>query len=346
MQTSSKPTYERMKCCSSEVLWHYLLGQLEKFPKSLFWASDLQGRSAECLKKMLSTRLLQPVSERPQQLVFPCPCGSHCQGDGREVVESNGQLWAICNCPAGEPPLRISREDLTRYSFNMDALVETLRTENTIEGCPSPLGDRLIYMGETACGQHSVAWVFAFLRDDGESVRLLESLFARIPGAYSRLLVLTPFYSPPPEDALRLEGLGIFVVSRIVAREFHVAADQILARGGLRPTGTAMDWPDDHFKDEDGTWLTAKILEKRFNIPNSRLKDWRENGCPALDGQKLGAKKVGGIGWVYARIHANQISNRRFDEADVEDRLAIAARIDAASAVKSQQRNPKSKKSR
>ena len=107
----------------------------------------------------------------------------------------------------------------------------------------------------------------------------------------------------------------------------------------------ATDLPDDHFKDEDGTWLTAKILEKRFNIPNSRLKNWRENGCPALDGQKLGAKKVGGIGWVYARIHTNQISNRRFDEAKVEDRVAIADRIDAMAAMK-RQPTPTPKKSR
>jgi hypothetical protein len=67
------------------------------------------------------------------------------------------------------------------------------------------------------------------------------------------------------------------------------------------------------------------------------LKEWREKGCPALGGRKLAAKKLPKVGWVYFRMHVNEIANRRDDQAKVGDELNIAARLEAAANMKRDQ---------
>jgi hypothetical protein len=50
---------------------------------------------------------------------------------------------------------------------------------------------------------------------------------------------------------------------------------------------TQTDLPDSDFQTPSGNLLTAAFIEEELGIPNSRLKDWRENSCPDLGGNPL-----------------------------------------------------------
>lgn len=86
------------------------------------------------------------------------------------------------------------------------------------------------------------------------------------------------------------------------------------------------EYPNDMFQDLEGVWLTAPILQARYEIPDSRLKEWRENGCQDL-GHRLRAKKVAGVGWVYLRHDVEIIADRRDSRATVEDKLGRLKKI-------------------
>jgi hypothetical protein len=81
------------------------------------------------------------------------------------------------------------------------------------------------------------------------------------------------------------------------------------------------DYPDALFQDEDGQRITVTVLKKRWGISKSRLKEWREKGCPALGGRRLLAKMVPGVGWVYSRIDVQDLVARREDKANTEKHL-------------------------
>jgi hypothetical protein len=121
--------------------------------------------------------------------------------------------------------------------------------------------------------------------------------------------------------------------------ENRAALVTLLSPSGERSVGALGEaspsaLPDHFFRDEDGTPLTGRILSERFGIPDSRLKEWRENGCRSLGGEKLAAKKMPKIGWVYFRMHVNQIANRRDDAGKIDTKIDLESRLVAASQIK------------
>ena len=204
-----------------------------------------------------------------------------------------------------------------------------------MKGTPGALNGRLFCLGESEFSGRRVAWVLALLPDPEDAVALLEVLPARLPSTYDVILVLTPSCTPAPLDAARLEGRGIRVLPGVTDQAFQVQLDEVLGPRAGRGASVPATWPDQFFQDEeDGNWLTAAILRERYSIPNSRLKQWREEGCPDLGGERLAAKKVSGVGWVYFRMQVNEIANRRDERGKIEDKLDLEARLNAASQMK------------
>lgn len=72
------------------------------------------------------------------------------------------------------------------------------------------------------------------------------------------------------------------------------------------------------YKTEQGEWLTAEFVKRRYNIPDSRLNVWRDFGCPHLDGRKLRAQKtkVTRKQYVYFRLDIQDISAARDEAAE------------------------------
>ena len=319
----------------ADSLFAHILKQVERFPGALFWENDLTARSAAEFERLRDLQLLRFVREEPEQLIYPCPSGNRCQGNGREIVKTNGQLWAVCTCPAEEPPLALKRVDVRRCAFNLDAFTGGIRKANDLKGTPGALDERLFGLGESEFYGQRVAWVLAFLPDPEDAAAILDVLPARLPSTYDTILVMTPSCTPAPLDAVRLEGRGIRVLTGVTDQAFQVQVDEVLGPQARQGAGTPATWADEYFQDEeDHTWLTATILTDRYSIPDSRLKQWREQGCPDLGGKRFAAKRISGVGWVYLRMHVNQIANRRDDRGKVDGKLDLAARLDIASEMK------------
>lgn len=68
---------------------------------------------------------------------------------------------------------------------------------------------------------------------------------------------------------------------------------------------------DTIFKDTTGAWLTAAKIQERYEIPDSSLSRWRNQGCPHLEGQKLVSKFQPSIGIVYHTAQIQTIADRR-----------------------------------
>jgi len=259
----------------SDSLLTYVLRRLEQFPKSVFWETDLRCRAAPEFGQLLSSQLLHLVREDPERLVWPCPSGSFCEGEGREIRSINDQLWAICTCPAEEPPLRVNREDLHRYAFNLDGYVERLRAANGLGGRPSPLDQHFTFLGDAAFGDHTAAWVLAFLRNSAESIRLLESLRGRLPGIHGKVVVLTASFQPPPEDAVRLEGLGTCVVSCLGGDDLKVSlSPRFLA--ALAASSTVPEREAGAIADP--VQLSVTEAAKYIGVTDRTIREWRRNG--------------------------------------------------------------------
>jgi len=332
----------------SDSLLGYILKKVERFPGMLFWESDLMARSAAEFQQLRELQLLRPVREDAEQLLYPCPSGRSCQGSGRQIVKTDGQLRAICTCPAEEPPVPLHRDDVRRCAFNLDSFTRSLREANGLKGTPDRLDERLFCLGESEFSGRRVAWVFALPPDPEDAAALLDLLPGRLPSSYDTILVLTPSCAPMPMDAVRLEGRGIHVLAGVTDHALRVPLNEVLGSRAWQGAGVPATWPDQYFQDEEeGYWLTAKILSERYEIPDSRLKQWREKGCPDLDGDKLAAKKVSGVGWVYFRMHISQIANRRDDRGKVGKKLDLESRLQSASKMKrEQQPRPHRKNSR
>lgn len=323
----------RTGCCLCEALLNYLLENVSRFPGCEFWATELQERFGGAMDRLVASRLLRPLPIVAGKLIYPCRTKVVCEAAGREVVETGGRMWAVCTCPAEEPPHEIAPRDLQRYGLDVSQLAHSIATKNNLRGQSRELENRMWFLGDCELDGQSVAWVLGLLRDEDESLSLIESLLARLPTSYQTLIVLTASLALPPDVVVRLNGLGVFVLAIPTHSDLQVSPER-LAGCNVRRASDPASWPDEYFKDEDGVWLNAKILKERYAIPDSRLKEWREKGCPALNGRRLTAKKVGGAGWVYLRMFVNQVANRRDDQGKVEAKLDLAARLDAGTQMK------------
>jgi hypothetical protein len=336
MATLSKRICARTRCFLSDSLLSYIVERTSRFPGAVFWEFEVRQRFGDAVDRIVAARLLRPLAAAPGQLFFPCRPTQGCQAAGREIVETGGKIWAVCNCPVEEPPQEIRLQDLQRHSLCGEQFAKALATKNGLQGQPKQLDSRLWFLGDSQADGQSSAWVWALLRDDGSALSLVESLLPQLPSIYKTVVVLASPVYLPPDAVVLLNGLGLFILPVPTDTDLQVPAERLATLNARRASEPAT-WPDDFFKDEDGVWLNAKILSERFSIPDSRLKDWRETGCPDLGGQKLAAKKIGGEGWVYLRMHVNQIANRRDDKGKVEAKLNLEARLGGASTIKREQ---------
>lgn len=225
MPKSSRPISERIRCSLAESLLGFILHRLEEFPGASFLGTELQERNAEEFKALRETRLLRFLQQRPERLLAPCPSGPSCEAPGREVVPSQGKWWGMCNCPAEEPPIEVTLEDLHRYEFCVKEFAEVIRGHNGLSGPQACLCDRTYLIGDAKLANEKTAVVFALLDQQPRSVAIVEALYSRLPSHFSRIVVLTPSYTPGPTDAVRLEARGIFVVAGVSSDNFVLVAD-------------------------------------------------------------------------------------------------------------------------
>ena len=112
---------------------NWLLREIERNPATLFRKKDLLSRSREQFEQLKSYGLLEYSQPSSHHETYPCPltCDNTCP---MEVVEMDGFLFAICGKSSEIDPVRIDKDDLHKYAFSVDALINKIRITNKIDG--------------------------------------------------------------------------------------------------------------------------------------------------------------------------------------------------------------------
>lgn len=146
-------------------------------------------------------------------------------------------------------PLRLTNQELNRYSFNVQPLLAEIKTQNNFVKNSDPITPRLLFIGEATALQRSIGVFLAFISDDEQAEAELLGLRAKV-GKTDGILVLCPSYEIQSQNlSSQLAG------QNVVCRTFKAM---------FKGTGYKIDFSKvsfDHAADQPAQRLTAKQIE-------------------------------------------------------------------------------------
>jgi hypothetical protein len=150
------------------------LQQLEKDPTALFRKRDLLNKSKQEFEQLKTQGLFTFVQADPEGETYPCnlPCSKTCP---REIVEMQGEYFAICPDNAEIDPLLLSEDDLHRYAFSIQKLLEEIRKANRLNGRLHVIEPDYSYLGYATHQDRRIGFLFGF-KITGKSVLDLSGL--------------------------------------------------------------------------------------------------------------------------------------------------------------------------
>lgn len=188
----------------------WLLKELEKNPTSLFRKVDLLKRSKRQFEELKQQGFLTYVQVDPHHETYPCnlPCSNTCP---MEVVEKEGQLFAICPKDTEIDPIPLTKDDILKYQFSLDVLIKETRKANAFTGDSYALTSRLYFIGERVVNSVNTAFIVAFFPNI-ESAE--PHLLAAVSGNYQQTVVLAPSLNLAREPIYsKLRTASIFPVT-------------------------------------------------------------------------------------------------------------------------------------
>lgn len=137
----------------------WLLEQIEKDPTTLFRKRDLLDRSRPQFEQLRKRGLLVYVQTDPEDETYPCqlPCARVCP---KQIVRVEGQFYAMCPEDSEIDPILLGEDDLHKYVFSVEALLEEIRKANRLNGSLSQIGPQCFYVGYAQCQERRIGLVF------------------------------------------------------------------------------------------------------------------------------------------------------------------------------------------
>lgn len=137
----------------------WILKELQKNPTSLFRKKDLLKKSKKQFEKLKRQGLLTYVQPALYHETYPCSlvCNNTCP---MEVVEMENRIFAICPQNAEVEPIPIEKDDLNKYAFNINRLLEQIRAANEIGGNLHRINESYSYIGYKTYDGNRVGFVF------------------------------------------------------------------------------------------------------------------------------------------------------------------------------------------
>ncbi|MCX5778764.1 MAG: hypothetical protein NTU66_06085 [Elusimicrobia bacterium] len=255
----------------SEILFTYLLKHMEGSPQAKFYESELTSISASgfaALKKQKSLLFDQYDFEHEHYY------DKH--GNERFVRKYNGKWIATSTEDSGISPLYLKDQDLNRYTFSVQPLINEIRSKNNLTKNINAVSPRVWYIGEKAVIQNNVGVFVAFLSDDEQAEAELLGLKAKT-GKMDGALILCPSYQIKSQDLLsKMAGQNIYCLNFKEAFKkdgtidfgkvrFNQAADQ----QGQQPTAQqTSDYTKYVYQCYDVLHITGAASIKRSNDLN------------------------------------------------------------------------------
>jgi hypothetical protein len=192
----------------SEKLLQYLLKQFEGSPETKFYESDLTRVSSagfSALKKQKGLIFDQYDFENEHYF--------DKQGNERFVRKYSGKWRATSTEDSEISPLYLKEQDLNRYTFNIQPLLEKIRSKNSLAKNANAVTPRVWFIGEKPVIQNNIGIFAAFLSGDEQAETELLGLKAKI-GKVDGVLIICPTYQIKSQELLsRLAGQNVFCIT-------------------------------------------------------------------------------------------------------------------------------------
>jgi hypothetical protein len=211
----------------------WLLEQVEKDPTTLFRKRDLLDRSQPQFEQLRNRGLLVYVQTDPEDETYPCqlPCARACP---KQIVQMQGRFYAMCPEDSEIDPMLLGEDDLHKYVFSVEALLQEIRKANGLSGSLSCIEPDYYYMGHTTCDARRVGLVFVASMK-GKGVLELCGL-RRVCTDDDVLVVLSPISAI--DDISMRAGLGrekvihTSLIASLDLNTFSLSTERLLAALG------------------------------------------------------------------------------------------------------------------
>ena len=189
----------------------WILNRVEEAPSSLFRRTELFKQSKAKFNKLKKAGFLLYDQPDEDGMSYPCPvpdCGNGCSMD---VMEMKGKIYAVCPEDDGVKPIPLTEDDISRYSFSIEKLIQKVRRDNNFTGSTYQITPHLHFIGERVVNEQNTAFIFACFTNIRAAEPHLLALPARLPGQYTKIVVVTPTLDLSREPIyLKLRAASIF----------------------------------------------------------------------------------------------------------------------------------------
>jgi len=194
--------------CLSDKLMSYLLRHAEGLPEAKFYESELTRISSAGFGSLKKQKHLLF-----DQYDFESDHYFDKRGNEYFVRKYNGKWIATSTEDSSISPLYLKEQDLNRYAFSIQPILDQIRTKNSLAKNANAVTSRVWYIGEKAVIQNNIGVFVALLSDDQVAEAELLGLKAKT-GKMDGALVFCPFYQIKSQDLLsKLSGQNVFCLT-------------------------------------------------------------------------------------------------------------------------------------
>jgi hypothetical protein len=149
----------------------WLLEQVEKDPTTLFRKRDLLAKSQAEFERLRKRGLLVYVQTDPEDETYPCelPCARACP---KQIVEMQGRFYAVCPEESEIDPILLGEDDLHKYAFSIEKLLDEIRRANRLGGSLHRVNEDYLYLGYAAHKGRRTGFVFGFTIESNDALEL------------------------------------------------------------------------------------------------------------------------------------------------------------------------------
>jgi len=263
-----------------------MLTELEKSPTSFFREAKLREKSPGLFKKLTKLRFLEYARPDPDHETYPCtlPCTRTCP---MEVVEMDGQRWAICPQNSEIDPIPLPPAKTDRYTLSLPALINAIRDANALTGDNYSITPRLHFLGERVIDEINTAFVLALFANMRTAAAPVLSLAALLPSQYSRAVVVTPTLNLSREPIYsKLRAASLFPVTLpAVFGQRNFKFSYLAALKKRLPSGLPAPPPALTSQQREDYELHGYKCEDRLHIPG--ISPMKKQNLILLNGHEI-----------------------------------------------------------
>lgn len=192
----------------SESLLSYLLKRFEACPEEKFYEIDLTRRSKSEFDSLRKQKYLIYDQYDFEQEEYVDK-----RGNEYFVRKVNGKWIATSTERSDIAPLKLTEQDLTRYAFSIQPLLDEIKSQNNLARSISTVSSCVWFVGEKTILQKSVGVFVALLSDDQQAEAELLGLKAKISKT-DGCLILCPNYQIKSQNLFnQLAGQNILCLT-------------------------------------------------------------------------------------------------------------------------------------